>query len=62
MMQNVHGKLNPGLLWQKQQSLRRRLFFTNKLDLNLRKKLVKWCNWSMALYGAENRSEISGKF
>jgi len=27
--------------------------FTNKLDLNLRKKLVKCYIWSMALYGAE---------
>jgi hypothetical protein len=28
-------------------------FFTCKLDLNLRKKLVKCYIWSMALYGAE---------
>jgi hypothetical protein len=27
--------------------------FTGKLDLNLRKKLVKCYIWSMALYGAE---------
>jgi hypothetical protein len=27
--------------------------FTRKLDLNLRKKLVKCFIWSMALYGAE---------
>jgi hypothetical protein len=27
--------------------------FTRKLDLNLRKKLVKCYNWSVALYGAE---------
>jgi hypothetical protein len=27
--------------------------FTIKLDLNLRKKLVKCYIWSMALYGAE---------
>jgi hypothetical protein len=26
---------------------------TSKLDLNLRKKLVKCYTWSMALYGAE---------
>jgi hypothetical protein len=26
--------------------------FTSKLDLNLRKKLVKCCIWSIALYGA----------
>ena len=28
--------------------------FNSKLDLNLRKKLVKCYVWSMALYGAEN--------
>jgi hypothetical protein len=28
--------------------------FTSKLDLNLRKKLVKYYIWRMALYGAEN--------
>ena len=27
--------------------------FTSKLDLNLRKKLVKCYIWSMALYGAK---------
>jgi hypothetical protein len=27
--------------------------FTSKLNLNLRKKLVKYYVWSMALYGAE---------
>ena len=27
--------------------------FTSKLDLNLRKKLVKCYVWGMALYGAE---------
>jgi hypothetical protein len=26
---------------------------TNKLNFNLRKKLVKCCTWSTALYGAE---------
>ena len=42
--------------------------FTSKLDLNLRKKLVKCYVWSTALYGAKtwtlrgNRSETSGKF
>jgi hypothetical protein len=29
------------------------ILFTSKLDLNLRKKLVKCCIWSVALYGAE---------
>ena len=42
--------------------------FTSKLDLNLRKKLVKCYTWSIALYGAEtwtlrkSGSEIPGKF
>ena len=31
----------------------KKTFFTSKLDLNLRKKLVKCYTWSMALYGAE---------
>ena len=31
----------------------KKTLFTNKLDLNLRKKLVKCYIWSMALYGAE---------
>jgi hypothetical protein len=30
--------------------------FTNKLDLNLRKELVKCYIWSIALYGAETRT------
>ena len=32
---------------------KKKILFTNKLDLNLRKKLVKCYIWSMALYGAE---------
>ena len=41
--------------------------FTSKLDLNLRKKLVKCYVWSMALYGAETwtlraTSETPGMF
>jgi len=53
MMEDVHVKLNPGLPWQKLHSARRTLFFTSKLDLNLRKKLIKCYIWCMALYGAE---------
>jgi len=51
-MQNVYMKVNPGLPWQRQHSTRRRLF-TSKLDLNLRKKLVKCYIWSIALFSAE---------
>ena len=32
---------------------KKRTLFTSKLDLNLRKKLIKCYIWSMALYGAE---------
>jgi hypothetical protein len=32
---------------------KKRILFTNKLDLNLRKKLEKCYIWSTALYGAE---------
>jgi len=56
MMQDVCVELNPGLPWQKQHSRRRkrrRRLFTSKLDLNLRKKLVKCYIWSIASYGAE---------
>jgi hypothetical protein len=32
---------------------KKKTLFTSKLDLNLKKKLVKYYIWSMALYGAE---------
>jgi len=32
---------------------KKKTLFSSKLDLNLRKKLIKWYIWSMALYGAE---------
>jgi hypothetical protein len=32
---------------------KKRALFTSKMDLELRKKLVKWYIWSIALYGAE---------
>ena len=32
---------------------KKKTLFTSKLDLNLRKKLVKCFIWSMVLYGAE---------
>jgi hypothetical protein len=55
-----HLKLNPGVPWEKQQTL-----FTSKLKVNLRKKLVKCCVWSTVLYDAENwtlRNSDDGKF
>ena len=33
---------------------KKKILLTSKLDLNLRKKLVKCYIWSMAFYGAEN--------
>jgi hypothetical protein len=50
-MQDVHVKLHPRLPWQKQPSTKNKALFTSKLDLNLRKKLVKCYIWSIALYG-----------
>ena len=35
---------------------KKKKLFTSKLDLNLRKKLVKCYVWTMALYGAETRT------
>jgi hypothetical protein len=32
---------------------KKRALFTSKIDLKLRKKLVKCCIWSIALYGTE---------
>jgi hypothetical protein len=32
---------------------RRKTFFTKKLDLNLKEKLLKCCIWSKTSYGAE---------
>jgi hypothetical protein len=34
-------------------AINKRLFFTSKLDLNLSKKLLKCCIWSIALFGSE---------
>jgi hypothetical protein len=39
---------------------KKKTLFPSKLQL--RKKLVKCYIWSIALYGAETRSEIPGKF
>ena len=51
-MQGVHVKLNPRLAWQKQYSTRR-IFYstTNKLDCNVRNKVVQCYIWGIALYG-----------
>ena len=41
------------LLAAKAAFSKKKALFTSKLDLNLRKKLIKCYIWSMALYGAE---------
>jgi hypothetical protein len=44
----------------------KKTLFTSKLDLNLKKKLVKCYIWSIALYGAETwtlrKVDVPGKF
>jgi len=35
---------------------KKKTLFTSKLDLNLRKKLIKCYIWIMAFYGAETRT------
>jgi hypothetical protein len=48
MMPDVYVKLNPGLPWQTQHSVRRKFFSTVNW-----KKLVKCYIWSIAMYGDE---------
>ena len=67
-MEGVLVKLKSRIVMAKAAFNKKKNLFTSKLDLNLRKKLVKSYFWSMALYGAEtwtlrgNRSETPGKF
>jgi len=43
---------------------KKKTLFTSKLDLNLRRKLIKCYIWSTALYGAETWTlrAVPGKF
>jgi hypothetical protein len=43
---------------------KKKSIFTSKLDLHLRKKLVKCCIWSLALYGAKmwTRQKLDQKY
>jgi hypothetical protein len=51
MMQDVRGKSRVAM---GKAAFNKKNFFTSKLDLHLRKKLVKcYYVWSIALYGAE---------
>jgi hypothetical protein len=61
MMQYVHMKLYPGLPWQSSNQPERRLFIS-KLDLNLRKQLVKYYIWNRNLDTSESRAGVPGKF
>jgi hypothetical protein len=54
MMEDIHRKLNRELTWHKRHSTRIRPFFTSKWGLNLRKKIIKWYIWIIALCSAEN--------
>jgi hypothetical protein len=42
-----------GIAMEKSAFNKKNTLFTSKLDLNLRRKLLKCYIWSMALYGAE---------
>jgi hypothetical protein len=57
-MRDVHGKLNPGLSWQKQHSTRMRLFSPPNCTSNLREQLVQCCIGNLALYGVETWWEV----
>ena len=54
MMQDVHVKLNTGFSRQKQPLTKKKSLFTSKLDLNIRKKLVKCYIWNTALHMVKN--------
>ena len=43
-----------GIAMAKAAFNKKKTLFTSKLDVNLRKKLIKCYIWSMALYGVEN--------
>jgi hypothetical protein len=46
-------EIKPRIAMAKAAFNKKKNLFTSKLDLNLRKKLVKCYIWSIALYGAE---------
>jgi len=43
---------------------KKKMLYTNTLDVNLRKKLVQCCNWSITLYGHETLTlrEVGQKY
>jgi hypothetical protein len=46
-------EIKSGIVMAKAAFNKKNTLITSKLDLNLRKKLVKCCIWSLALCGAE---------
>ena len=46
-------EINARIAMAKAEFNRKKIPFTSKLDLNIRKKLVKCHIWSIAFYGAE---------
>jgi hypothetical protein len=55
-MQDLHGKLNAGLQWQKAVFNKTKDLFTIKLNLSVRKKRVKCCFRNVPLYGSVTRA------
>jgi hypothetical protein len=49
----LSGYVTSGLLWQQLCLTRRGLFFTSKMNLELKKKVIKCYTCSIAVYGAE---------
>ena len=47
------GEIKSRIAMEKAAFSKKKTLFTSKLDLNLRKRLIKCYIWSMALYGAE---------
>jgi hypothetical protein len=53
MLDVITSEIKSRIVTAKAAFNRKKTLFTNKLDLNLRKKLVKCCIWNMALHCAE---------
>jgi len=50
---NCTCEIKPRIAMAKAAFNKKKNLFTSKLDLNLRKKLVRCYGWSIALYGSE---------
>ena len=48
----LNNNMKPRISMAKAAMSRKKAFFTSKLDLILRKKLVNCCIWGIAMYGA----------